>query len=137
MLRRWGQGGLFVMLGALIGIIIGSVLYFAVFALLGLLLSPLAFPRPMTAAEARQRSAQDGRAIVFWRPGCPYCLRLRVTLAGTSRRAYWVDIWKDPEGAAAVRAVADGNETVPTVILAGVPHVNPDPRWLRRELRAG
>jgi hypothetical protein len=34
-----------------------------------------------------------------------------------------------------VRAVADGNETVPTVILAGAAHVNPDPLWARRALR--
>jgi len=136
MLRRWRQAGLFVVLGALMWIIIGSALSFIVFALLGLVHSPLIFPRPVTAAEARRRSAQDGKAIVYWRPGCPFCLRLRATLGGTSRRAHWVDIWKDPEGAAAVRAVADGNETVPTVILAGVPHVNPDPRWLRTELRA-
>jgi mycoredoxin len=136
MLRRWGQAGLFVVLGALLWVVTGSALLFVVFALLGFLLSPLFFPRPVTAAEARRRSAQDGRAIVYWRPGCPFCLRLRATLAGTSRRAHWVDIWKDPEGAAAVRAVADGNETVPTVILAGAPHVNPDPRWLRAQLRA-
>jgi hypothetical protein len=36
-----------------------------------------------------------------------------------------VDIWKDPEAAAAVRAVAGGNETVPTVHVAGRWLVNP------------
>ncbi|WP_433722987.1 glutaredoxin domain-containing protein [Actinoplanes sp. CA-051413] len=137
MLRRWGQAGLFLALGALLWIIGGSVFYFLAFALLAAFVSPLAFPRSMPAAEAQRRSAADGRAIVYWRPGCPFCMRLRAVLGITSRRAYWVDIWKDPEGAAAVRAVADGNETVPTVILAGSPHVNPDPLWLRSRLRAG
>ncbi len=137
MLRRWGQAGLFLALGALLWTIGGSVLFFLAFALLATFVSPLAFPRSLPAAEAQRRSAADGRAIVYWRPGCPFCLRLRATLVGTSRRAHWVDIWQDPEGAAAVRAVADGNETVPTVMLAGVPHVNPDPLWLRRRLRAG
>jgi len=137
MLRRWGTAGLFLALGVLLWIIGGSVLYFAAFALLAAFVSPLIFPRSMPAAEAQRRSAADGRAIVYWRPGCPFCMRLRATLGATSRRAYWVDIWKDPEGAAAVRAVADGNETVPTVMLAGSPHVNPDPRWLRSRLRAG
>jgi mycoredoxin len=136
MLRRWRQAGLFVLLGALIGIVSGQPLQFAGFALVGLLVSPLIFPKPMTAEEAGRRSAQDGKAIIYWRPGCPFCLRLRATLTGTAGRAYWVDIWQDPEGAAAVRAVADGNETVPTVILKGAPHVNPDPRWLRSQLRA-
>ncbi|MEU8229987.1 glutaredoxin domain-containing protein [Actinoplanes sp. NPDC048967] len=137
MLRRWGQAGLFLALGALLWIIGGSVFSFLAFALLAAFVSPLVFPRSMPAAEAQRRSAADGRAIVYWRPGCPFCLRLRAVLGITSRRAYWVDIWQDPEGAAAVRAVADGNETVPTVMLAGSPHVNPDPRWLRSRLRAG
>ena len=30
-----------------------------------------------------------------------------------------VNIWKDPAAAAFVRSVADGNETVPTVTVAG------------------
>ncbi len=137
MLRRWGPTVLFLALGALLWGSGESVFFFLAFALLAVLVSPLIFPRSIPAAEAQRRSARDGRAIVYWRPGCPFCMRLRTTLGVTSRRAYWVDIWKDPQGAAAVRAVADGNETVPTVMLAGAPHVNPDPRWLRAQLRAG
>jgi len=137
MLRRWGLAGLFLVLGALLWAMGDSVFFFLAFALLAAFVSPAFFPRSLTAAEARRRSAADGRAIVYWRPGCPFCLRLRATLGTTARRAYWVDIWRDPEGAADVRAVAGGNETVPTVMLAGAPHVNPDPRWLRRRLRAG
>jgi glutaredoxin len=136
MLRRWGPTGLFLILAAVVGILGRPVWYPVAFVLLAALVSPLVFPRSIPAAEAQRRSAQDGKAIVYWRPGCPFCLRLRATLAGTAHRVHWVDIWKDPEGAAAVRAVADGNETVPTVILAGTPHVNPNPRWLRAELRA-
>ncbi len=137
MLRRWGSAGLFLVLGALLWAIGKSVFFFLAFALLAAFVSPLIFPRSIPAAEAQRRSAEDGRAIVYWRPGCPFCMRLRAVLGVTSRKAYWVDIWKDPEGAAAVRAVADGNETVPTVMLAGTPHVNPDPRWLRSRLHAG
>ncbi|MCI3272310.1 hypothetical protein [Streptomyces cylindrosporus] len=37
-------------------------------------------------------------------------------------------------GAAAVRAANDGNETVPTVVVAGRPHTNPDPEWVREQL---
>ena len=36
-----------------------------------------------------------------------------------------VNIWEDAEAAAAVRAVANGNETVPTVHVAGRWLVNP------------
>ncbi|MEU1180797.1 glutaredoxin domain-containing protein [Streptomyces sp. NPDC005820] len=96
--------------------------------------SPLVLPRSIGAVEARRRSAVDGRPVVHWRPGCAYCLRLRMRLGSRARRAHWVDIWRDPEGAAAVRAVNDGNETVPTVVVAGRSHVNPDPAWVREQL---
>ncbi|TWD80133.1 glutaredoxin [Kribbella amoyensis] len=97
---------------------------------LAILLSPLGFPRSGSAREA-------GGVVVYWRPGCPYCLRLRLALLGVAERASWVNIWRDPEAAAAVRAVADGNETVPTVVIAGDAMVNPPPGEIRRRLRTG
>ncbi|WP_232835964.1 glutaredoxin domain-containing protein [Actinocorallia populi] len=112
-----------------------AAVWLVVFLVIAVGLSPLAFPRSVGAAEARRRSAEDGRPIVYWRPGCRYCLRLRVRLGTAARRAHWVDIWRDPEGAAAVRAVTGGDETVPTVVVAGRSRVNPDPAWLRRQLR--
>ncbi|MFJ2950805.1 glutaredoxin domain-containing protein [Streptomyces sp. NPDC087226] len=96
--------------------------------------SPLVFPRSVGAREARRRSAADGRPVVYWRPGCTYCLRLRARLGRDARRLHWVDIWRDPEGAAEVRAANDGDETVPTVVVGGRTHVNPDPAWVREQL---
>ncbi|MFH8762198.1 glutaredoxin domain-containing protein [Streptomyces althioticus] len=97
--------------------------------------SPLVFPAPLGAEEARRRSAADGRPVIYWRPGCRYCRRLRFRLGRDARRAHWVDIWRDPAAAAAVRAVADGNETVPTVVLPdGRARVNPDAEWVRELL---
>ncbi|MFR0357204.1 glutaredoxin domain-containing protein [Streptomyces sediminimaris] len=96
--------------------------------------SPLIFPRPMGAVEAQRRSAADGRPVVFWRPGCAYCLRLRMRLGRRAGRLYWVDIWRDPAGAAVVRAANDGDETVPTLLVGGRPYVNPDPEWVREQL---
>lgn len=140
-MRRWGPLLLMLLIGAVLaarlagqGSWTGVVITVVACAVVAMLLSPLTFPRPLSEAEARRRSAHDGRPIVYWRPGCPYCLRLRTTLGREARRAYWVDIWRDPEAAAAVRAVADGNETVPTVVLGGEAHVNPDPSWLKARL---
>ncbi|GAA3389168.1 glutaredoxin domain-containing protein [Cryptosporangium minutisporangium] len=99
--------------------------------------TPLLVRSSVTAAEAQARSAEDGRPIVYWRPGCPFCLRMRLGLLPVGRRVHWVNIWSDPEGAAAVRAVADGNETVPTVIAAGAAHVNPAPSAVRGWARSG
>ncbi|MFJ8359836.1 glutaredoxin domain-containing protein [Streptomyces sp. NPDC093984] len=141
MMRAWLFPMLFVLCGSVVaagpalkGSPGAAVALLLLFVLLAGLNSPLAFPRSIGAAEAQRLSAVDGRPVVFWRPGCTYCLRLRIRLGRRARRAYWVDIWRDPAGAAAVRAANDGNETVPTVVLAGRPHVNPDPAWVREQI---
>ncbi|MEH0927297.1 glutaredoxin domain-containing protein [Micromonospora sp. CPCC 205558] len=143
MLRRWMLAILMAACGVLLAVTqltsglpaVGGV-ELLVFLVLALLLSPWAFPRSVSAAEAQRASASDGRPIVYWRPGCRYCLQLRFSLGRLARRAHWVDIWHDPAGAAAVRAVADGNETVPTVVLGDQAVVNPDRAWFRAQLRA-
>jgi mycoredoxin len=59
------------------------------------------------------------RLVVYWRPGCPYCakLRARLKLARVPYRP--VNIHTDPDAAAAVRAHNDGDELVPTVCVDG------------------
>ncbi|MFI0977355.1 glutaredoxin domain-containing protein [Streptomyces sp. NPDC021093] len=111
-----------------------AVAFLVFFVLLAGAHSPVVFPKSIGALEAQRRSAVDGRPVVFWRPGCTYCLRLRIRLGRSARQLHWVNIWRDPAGAAAVRAANDGNETVPTVFVAGRPHVNPDPEWVREQL---
>jgi len=75
--------------------------------------SPLILPSSIGAQEAQRRSAVGGRPVVFWRPGCKYCIRLRIRLGRSVGQLHWVNVWRDPAGAAAVRAVNDGNETSP------------------------
>ncbi|WP_432077224.1 glutaredoxin domain-containing protein [Streptomyces wuyuanensis] len=140
MMRAWILPMLLVLSGSAVAtgqIVKGSPGTAAAFLLVFLALagvnSPLFFPRSIGAQEAQRRSAVDGRPIVFWRPGCTYCLRLRIRLGRIARQLHWVDIWRDPAGAAAVRAANDGNETVPTVVLAGQAHTNPDPEWVREQ----
>jgi mycoredoxin len=98
----------------------------AFFLIAAVLVSPRAFPRALTDEAARVASANDGQPIVYWRPGCPYCMRLRARLGRDARRLHWVDIWADPDGAASVREVTGGDETVPTVIAADRSFINPD-----------
>ncbi|MFF4507410.1 hypothetical protein [Streptomyces sp. NPDC001401] len=111
-----------------------AVAFLLVFVLLAGVNSPLVFPKSIGWLDAQRRSAADGRPVVLWRSGCKYCLRLRIRPGRSARQLYWVDICRDPVGAAAVRAANDGNETVPTVVVAGRPHVNPDPEWVREQL---
>ena len=88
-------------------------------------------PAPASHAEV---VAGSPAVVVYWRPGCTFCERLRRSLGPVGRGAAWVDIWRDPDAAAFVREVNDGNETVPTVVLDGVPHTNPDPGLVRAAL---
>jgi mycoredoxin len=125
MMRRWGTSAVMAAGAVVVGTV--SIPLAAVFLVAAVVFSPLMFPRPVTDAEARER----GLPIIYWRPGCQYWLRLRIRLGLSGRRFTWVDIWRDPAGAATVREVTGGDETVPTVVVAGVGHVNPDPRWVR------
>ncbi|MFB7262741.1 glutaredoxin domain-containing protein [Streptomyces nojiriensis] len=141
MTRAWILPVLFGLCGSVVaaGLVVSgrsgaAVALLLVFVLLAAMHSPLVFPRSVGAQEAQRRSAADGRPVVFWRPGCKYCIRLRIRLGRSARRLHWVDIWRDPAGAAVVRAANDGNETVPTVLVAGRPHTNPDPEWVRGQL---
>jgi mycoredoxin len=143
MTRVWGPPVLLVLSGSIVAawlILAGhpgpAGVLLAVYLPLAAVVSPLVFPRSVGNAEAQRRGALDGRPVVFWRPGCVYCLRLRVRLGRDARLAHWVNIWRDPAAAAAVRAVNDGNETVPTVVVADQPYTNPDPAWVRERLRS-
>ena len=135
MLRSWRPALVFAAAGIALAIAGNAVWPAAAFIVAAFLVSPLVFPRSLTAAEARRRSAADGRPIVYWRPGCPYCMRLRGRLGRAAGKAHWVNIWKDPEGAAAVRAIAGGNETVPTVVAGDESGVNPDAQWVLARVR--
>ena len=82
-------------------------------------------------------SPSDGPAVtLYWRPGCVFCLRLRLLLRLRRLSVHQVNIWEDPDAAAFVRSVADGNETVPTVVIDGRPIVNPAPSQVVAALRA-
>jgi mycoredoxin len=46
-----------------------------------------------------------------------------------------INIWEDPDGAAFVRSVTGGDETVPTVRIGTQSVVNPSPRRLLEMIR--
>ncbi|GAA4807029.1 DnaJ family domain-containing protein [Tomitella cavernea] len=79
----------------------------------------------------------DREVIVYWRPGCVFCQRLRAILWARRLRPTMINIWDDARAAAFVRSVADGDETVPTVVIDGVAHVNPAPKTVVAALRRG
>ncbi|MGW1228001.1 glutaredoxin domain-containing protein [Streptomyces sp. NPDC001478] len=143
MRRVWGLPVLFLLCGAVLGAALfaegntaGAGAVSLIFVVIAVVNSPLIFPNSIGAEEALRRGAAEGRPVVLWRPGCTFCIRMRLRLGASARRMYWVNIWNDPVAAAEVRAANDGNETVPTVFVAGRPHTNPTPAWVREQLTA-
>ncbi len=78
----------------------------------------------------------EREVVVYWRPGCPFCWHLRTGLRRRGLPMREVNIWTDPEAAATVRAIADGNETVPTVVVGDVAMVNPSPAQVLDAVRS-
>jgi len=70
-------------------------------------------------------ASEPAQIDVYWRPGCGFCtmLQRRLDKLGIERVEH--NIWDDPADAAIVRQYANGNETVPTVVIGDVGFVNP------------
>jgi len=97
--------------------------------------SPIFSGRHTKWSELRENAGPG--VVIFWRPGCMYCLRLMAALGSAGRKATWVNIWRDEEAAAFVRGHNEGNETVPTVLLDGQVLTNPAPALVKQALAAG
>ena len=63
----------------------------------------------------------------YWRRGCGFCASLRRGLDKLGIETVDHDIWADPDDAAVVRSYANGNETVPTIVVGPMAMVNPSP----------
>src|SRR5665811_1039858 len=90
-------------------------------------ISPYRGGRTTRHREVMAMPEQD-RPVIYWRPGCGFCARLRSTLGERAHDVQWVNIWQDKDAAAFVRSVNDGNEVVPTVVLDGIPVTNANPQ---------
>ena len=83
----------------------------------------------MTAMPSDAQNADTLEAIhIYWRPGCPFCMTLDRSLRDIEIAIERHNIWEDPDAAAFVRSVANGNETVPTVTVGHEHLVNPSAR---------
>ena len=81
----------------------------------------------MTSGQGTSGVAGSGGAELefFWRPGCPFCMILERDLEQAGIAVTRRNIWEEPQAAAIVRSVADGNETVPTIRIGSRALVNP------------
>ena len=81
--------------------------------------------RYIEAIERETRLPNTQTPIVYWRPGCGFCVMLerRLTAAGVDYERR--NIWEDAEAAQFVRMANNGNETVPTVVIGTDVFSNP------------
>lgn len=77
--------------------------------------------------QAGQQEVGGREVVVYTRPGCPFCTSLRAGLRRHGLEYRDVDIWEEPSAAETVRFIADGSETVPTVVIGDWNAVNPSP----------
>ncbi|GAA1973840.1 hypothetical protein GCM10009817_12500 [Terrabacter lapilli] len=83
-----------------------------------------------TPWRVAEKDLAQGRAVVLWKPGCPYCERLLGSL-GRDERITWVNVWKDVEANSAVRRLNSGDEYVPTVLVGTEVLRNPKAQEVR------
>lgn len=86
----------------------------------------------VTWEEARAKLAPD-HAVVLWKPGCSYCIDLKVDFEDDERFS-WVNIAEDEGGAEAARNLNNGNELTPTVLIGDKGFSNPSSSQVRAEL---
>ena len=80
---------------------------------------------PQPNDRGSNKVGEPTRIVMYQRKGCVFCALLRRQLRRTGLPVLERDIWADADAAAFVRRHADGNETVPTVDVAGTVLVNP------------
>lgn len=103
----------------------GSAPVWSALLVAAVLVSPLPFPRDTGLSRD---------TTIYWKPGCSFCILMRLGLAGVAGRARWVDVSRDELSAAAVRDHNDGDLTTPTVVTPDGPRTNPSVRWVRAQL---
>ncbi len=162
---QWTNAVVFALLAAFIFAlnrddgVIGSIVFPAILALGAIVSSPIFKRKSVSHRKALaltgQHDSQESESavsdssdsqgsapgetpnvIIYHRPGCSFCARMKMALREVADRAVWVDIWEDPEAAEFVRSVNNGNETVPTVVIDGKPHTNPPPAQVHQVLSA-
>lgn len=82
-------------------------------------------PPDPTPSDPSPTDPTPTTVTVYWRPGCGFCAGLMRALDRHDLAYDGRNIWEDEDAAAHVRALAGGNETVPTVTVGDRALVNP------------
>lgn len=91
---------------------------------------------PHVSHAAALAAASDDDVIIYWRPGCIHCDRLRLGLGKARHDVSWVDISRDVDAAEFVAANRNGNATVPTAVTGAGEMIVATPTSIKARLRA-
>lgn len=128
----------FMVLNFIQGDMVLATILLAQFALLfGALLW---WARPSRGAHISHAAAQEATrgdgVIVYWRPACMHCDRLKLGLGSTRHHVSWVNIWKDAEAAEFVATHHDGHQTVPMAVTGAGKIIDATPEAIKAQLKA-
>lgn len=119
---RWGQAVSLLGAAVVVALTAGSgrfgwlgLLLASGLAVAALWMSPLRPGRHVPNARAVAAAGPDD-VVVYWRPGCPFCMRLTKGLGPRADEVTWVNVYRDVEAEQRVRSLNDGNLLVPTVL---------------------
>jgi mycoredoxin len=76
------------------------------------------------------------QVVLYWRPGCGFCVRLARALVAMEIEPELHNIWEEPDAAEFVRSVNRGNELVPTLVVGTTVLSNPSADQVRDALAA-
>ncbi|HEX6254320.1 MAG TPA: hypothetical protein VFZ70_00780 [Euzebyales bacterium] len=80
--------------------------------------SPLRNARPHVPHADAAATAGPYGPVVYWRPGCSYCLKLWRALDRDERdRVTWVNVMADRDASVYVRRFHDGRMVTPTAVM--------------------
>jgi hypothetical protein len=124
-------------------VVSGNLWAGAAAAVLGIVAARVLFRRSIATLTNDRSVAAGEHAVqgrieaveVFWRPGCPFHAGLGRGLDEAGVPTNLHNIWENPEDAAVVRSITDGEETVPTLIIGPVALVNPSAELVMATLR--
>lgn len=90
--------------------------------------SPLRRAQPHVPHARAVADASPRDLIVYWRPGCSHCMRLRRALnADVHARVTWVNVMADPDAARYIRQFHDGDMITPTAVTGAGRQVSATP----------
>jgi mycoredoxin len=141
--RRWvgASGVMAALVVAGINFIQGDVAFAAMLLVLLGVLSGVLFwlarrsrEGPHTSHAVAQAAAGDGDVIIYFRPGCLHCDRLKLGLGRARHDVSWVNILKDTEAAKFVAGYRGGHEAVPTAVTGAGAMIDATPAAIKAQL---